>query len=89
MSRLRARTLSVTPAIPLTSANNLLRQESVYSTGNSPDRLMRRSSSFERGAHIDSKMAKLIIGKQAVMDAALDGGARAPDRDIFTEVMAA
>jgi len=39
---------------------------------------------------IDSKMAKIILGKQAIMDAALDGGApEMRERDILEEVMAA
>ncbi len=35
---------------------------------------------------IDAKMARIIVDKQAVMDAALDGGAR-DDRDIMEEVL--
>jgi SWI/SNF-related matrix-associated actin-dependent regulator 1 of chromatin subfamily A len=39
---------------------------------------------------IDSKMAKIILGKQAIMDTALDGGApELRERDILEEVMAA
>ena len=39
---------------------------------------------------IDSKMAKIIIDKQQIMDAALDGGSTdIASRDVFTEVMRA
>ena len=38
---------------------------------------------------IDAKMARIIIDKQAVMDAALDGGAPDGDRDILQEVLRA
>lgn len=38
---------------------------------------------------IDSKMAKILVDKQAVMDAALDGGAAPNDRDILEEVLRA
>jgi SWI/SNF-related matrix-associated actin-dependent regulator 1 of chromatin subfamily A len=37
---------------------------------------------------IDAKMARIIIDKQAVMDAALDGG-KPDERDVFQEVMRA
>ena len=38
---------------------------------------------------IDAKMAHIIIGKQAVMDAALDGGSPEGSRDVLEEVLRA
>lgn len=38
---------------------------------------------------IDAKMARIIIDKQAIMGAVLDGGAAEASRDVFTEVLRA